>query len=177
MAILIAVIKPVTDAEALSSEDILYFDQLLRHTRLSVNPFLPSAWLAQTVKAWSEGLTRQGLFWFLLLLSYGFYAAWDFRYLPLIFGSSTVDFFLARAIAAATDQRRRRALLLVTVVLNLGFLGFFKYWNFALENIEAVRALTASTRLNKLAALDLTGAGLPPATKRAVRKRWPFARL
>jgi ABC-2 type transport system permease protein len=70
LALLIAGIKPVTDAEALAPEDILSFDQLLRHTRLSVNPFLPSAWLAQTVLAWSEGLTRQGLFSFLLLLSY-----------------------------------------------------------------------------------------------------------
>jgi len=51
-------------------QDTLSFNQLLRHTRLSVNPFLPSAWLAQTVLAWSEGLTRQGLFSFLLLVSY-----------------------------------------------------------------------------------------------------------
>ena len=70
LALLIAGIKPVTDADALAPEDILSFDQLLRHTRISVNPFLPSAWLAQTVLAWSEGLTRQGLFSFLLLLSY-----------------------------------------------------------------------------------------------------------
>ena len=42
-----------------SQQDVLSFDQLLRHTRLSVNPFLPSAWLAQSVLAWSEGLTRR----------------------------------------------------------------------------------------------------------------------
>jgi ABC-2 type transport system permease protein len=70
LALLIAGIKPVTDSDALGPEDVLSFDQLLRHTRASVNPFLPSAWLAQTVLAWSEGLTRQGLFSFLLLLSY-----------------------------------------------------------------------------------------------------------
>ncbi|MEI9895383.1 MAG: hypothetical protein WDN28_16215 [Chthoniobacter sp.] len=70
LVVLIAGIKPVTDADALAPEDILSFDQLLRHTRISVNPFLPSAWLAQTVLAWSEGLTRQGLFSFCLLLSY-----------------------------------------------------------------------------------------------------------
>jgi ABC-2 type transport system permease protein len=70
LALLIAGIKPVTDAEALAPQDVLSFDQLLRHTRISVNPFLPSAWLAQTVLAWSEGLTRQGLFSFLLLTSY-----------------------------------------------------------------------------------------------------------
>jgi ABC-2 type transport system permease protein len=70
LVLLVTVIKPVTDAEALAPEDVLSFDQLLRHTRISVNPFLPSAWLAQTVLAWSEGLTQRGLFYFLLLLSY-----------------------------------------------------------------------------------------------------------
>ncbi|HEX8311610.1 MAG TPA: hypothetical protein VF614_09855 [Chthoniobacteraceae bacterium] len=62
-------IKPVTDAEATVQNDVLSFDQLLRHTRLSLNPYLPSAWLAKSVLAWSEGLTRQGGFFFLLLLS------------------------------------------------------------------------------------------------------------
>jgi ABC-2 type transport system permease protein len=69
LALLIFGVKPVTDADALAQQDVVSFDQLLRHTRLSVNPFLPSAWLAQTILAWSEGLTRQGAFYFLLLLS------------------------------------------------------------------------------------------------------------
>lgn len=77
----------------------------------------------------------------LLLVSYGFYAAWDWRYLPLIFGSSTVDYFLARAIAREELPRRRKAWLAVTVALNLGFLGFFKYWNFGLENFAFVTEL------------------------------------
>jgi ABC-2 type transport system permease protein len=68
--LLIVAVKPVTDTEAMAQQDVLSFTQLLRHTRLSVNPFLPSAWLAQTILAWSEGLTKQGAFFFLLLLSY-----------------------------------------------------------------------------------------------------------
>ncbi len=98
---------------------------------------------------------------FLLACSYGFYAAWKWEYLPLIFASSTVDYFLARAIAARpkTDPRRLR-LLFVTVVLNLGFLGFFKYWNFALENAAALRALlTGTTALQPADALRVL---LPP---------------
>jgi ABC-2 type transport system permease protein len=67
--LLIFGLKPVTDADAASQQETLSFDQLLRHTRLSVNPFLPSAWLAKSVLSWSEGLTRQGMFFFLLLLS------------------------------------------------------------------------------------------------------------
>jgi D-alanyl-lipoteichoic acid acyltransferase DltB (MBOAT superfamily) len=96
--------------------------------------------LARVAKGWARIV-------FLLVMSYGFYAAgfdknlhWNFRYLPLIFSSSTVDFFLARAIDREEDPRRRRWMLAITVILNLGFLGFFKYWNFAIENVNVVRA-------------------------------------
>ena len=82
---------------------------------------------------------------FLLVMSYGFYAAWNWRYLPLIFGSSTVDFFLARTISKETNHARRKLLLTITVVLNLGFLGFFKYWNFAIENVQVVSAWLTGT--------------------------------
>jgi D-alanyl-lipoteichoic acid acyltransferase DltB (MBOAT superfamily) len=80
---------------------------------------------------------------FLLVLSYYFYASWNWRYLPLIFGSSTVDFFLARAIAREERPHARRVMLAVTVALNLGFLGFFKYWNFALENVRLLSELVS----------------------------------
>jgi alginate O-acetyltransferase complex protein AlgI len=92
------------------------------------------------------GLARNA---FLLVLSYYFYASWNWRYLPLIFGSSTVDFFLARAIAREPRPHARRVLLAITVALNLGFLGFFKYWNFALENVHLLAAAL--------------GGGAPPA--------------
>jgi ABC-2 type transport system permease protein len=62
-------VKPVSDTDAVSTEEVLTFHQLLRHTRLSVNPYLPSAWLANSVHHWGEGMSRQGVFFFLLLLS------------------------------------------------------------------------------------------------------------
>jgi len=62
-------VKPVTDAQAVSRHDEQIFDQLLKHTRISLNPYLPSSWLTQTIIAWSEGLFRQGGFFFLVLLS------------------------------------------------------------------------------------------------------------
>jgi alginate O-acetyltransferase complex protein AlgI len=96
---------------------------------------------------------------FLLVMSYGFYAAWDVRYLPLIFGSSTVDFFLARAIDRQKRPRARRALLLVTVALNLGFLGFFKYGNFVIENARLFAGLFGAALPPSRAALEVT---LPP---------------
>jgi ABC-2 type transport system permease protein len=62
-------INPATDADASGHSEVAAFDRLLRHTRMSLNPYLPSAWLATSVLAWSEGLARQGFFFFLVLLS------------------------------------------------------------------------------------------------------------
>jgi ABC-2 type transport system permease protein len=66
---LLFAIQPVTDAAAASPHELLSFGQLLRHTQPSVNPYLPSAWVAQSVLAWSDGLFERGAFFFLLLLS------------------------------------------------------------------------------------------------------------
>ena len=62
-------LTPISDFDTASQQDVISFDQLLRHTRLSVNPFLPSAWLAKSVLAWSDELGAQGAFYFLLLLA------------------------------------------------------------------------------------------------------------
>ncbi len=75
---------------------------------------------------------------FLLAASYAFYAGWNWRYLPLIFLSSTMDFWLASRIDRESDPSARKRWLWVTVVVNLGLLGFFKYWNFTLETAEWV---------------------------------------
>src|SRR5438132_314210 len=60
VAAIVFAIKPVSESEAVRSQDVLAFDQLLRHTRVTLNPFLPSAWLARSVLSWSEGLVREG---------------------------------------------------------------------------------------------------------------------
>ncbi|MEJ7732410.1 MAG: MBOAT family protein [Polyangiaceae bacterium] len=95
---------------------------------------------------------------FLLVCSYGFYAAWDWRYLPLIFGSSTVDWLLGRAIAREERSGRRKALLAITIALNLGFLGFFKYATFVLDSARWVEAALAGHPVAAGEALRL----LPP---------------
>lgn len=74
---------------------------------------------------------------FILGASYVFYAHWDYRFLPLIWGSSTADFWLAKKIHEANDPRQRKAWLLGTVILNLGVLGFFKYFNFGVDSASA----------------------------------------
>lgn len=75
---------------------------------------------------------------FLVAASYVFYAHWDYRFLPLIWGSSTIDWLLGRAIGRSQDPRRRKLWLVGTVILNLGVLGFFKYYNFGIDNARAM---------------------------------------
>lgn len=76
----------------------------------------------------------------LLGFSYIFYAHWDYRFLPLIWGSSTADYLLARKIAHSEDQRTRKLWLVGTIVLNLGVLGFFKYANFGIDSMSLALA-------------------------------------
>jgi len=54
---------------AAQSVDIVSFNTLLRHTRFSLSPWLPSFWMAQSVLSWTDGLLRKGGFFFLVLLS------------------------------------------------------------------------------------------------------------
>ncbi len=68
----------------------------------------------------------------LLLASYVFYSWWDVRFLALLWLSTMVDFSIAAAIHRAKHERRRRWLLAMSVVVNLGILGYFKYANFFL---------------------------------------------
>ena len=78
---------------------------------------------------------------FLLLASYFFYGWWDWRFLGLILISTLVDFVCARSIARSNQAVRRKALLTISVALNLGFLGFFKYFNFFTESLSHVLTL------------------------------------
>jgi len=77
----------------------------------------------------------------LLLGSYLFYAAWNPPFVVLLWMSTLVDWFVARAMGSAEGKHRRRALLLVSLCTNLGILGFFKYGDFVLENFTALMAV------------------------------------
>jgi D-alanyl-lipoteichoic acid acyltransferase DltB (MBOAT superfamily) len=75
---------------------------------------------------------------FLVVASYVFYSFWDWRFLGLIVISTAMDYGLGLAIGAQENRRRRKMLLLVSVVVNIGFLGFFKYFNFFAESFREV---------------------------------------
>jgi alginate O-acetyltransferase complex protein AlgI len=66
----------------------------------------------------------------LLVASYAFYALWDYRFLGLLVGVTLTDFFLARAIAAEERSGRKRLYLLTSLAIDLGVLGFLKYFDF-----------------------------------------------
>ncbi len=75
---------------------------------------------------------------FLLVASYVFYGWWDWRFLSLIAFSSTIDYLVGKSLGRTSDKDRRMGLLVISLLVNLGLLGFFKYYNFFLENfIEA----------------------------------------
>ncbi len=82
-------------------------------------------------------MQRLNLKWqnfFLLLASYYFYASWDWRFLSLIIFSTLVDFGVGLALQKEDQRTNRRVLLWTSILVNLGFLGFFKYYNFFLDN-------------------------------------------
>jgi D-alanyl-lipoteichoic acid acyltransferase DltB (MBOAT superfamily) len=66
--------------------------------------------------------------------SYLFYGWWDWRFLSLIIFSTVVDYSVGLGLAKAEDKTKRKALLWTSIIVNLGFLGFFKYYNFFLDN-------------------------------------------
>ena len=75
---------------------------------------------------------------FLLGASYFFYGWWDWRFLTLIAISTVVDYYCAQAIASSDNHVKRRSLLLFSVVVNLSFLGFFKYCSFFIDSLATV---------------------------------------
>ena len=87
--------------------------------------------------------------WMLLVASYVFYGAWDWRFLGLLIGSTVIDFYAARYIGRHTGARERRLALLVSLAYNLGVLGFFKYFNFFADGLRGTlrpRRAGTSTR-------------------------------
>ncbi len=66
--------------------------------------------------------------------SYVFYGWWDWRFLSLILFSTVVDYSVGIVLSREENQNRRKALLWTSILVNLGFLGFFKYYNFFLDN-------------------------------------------
>ena len=74
----------------------------------------------------------------LLIASYLFYAAWNPPFVILLWVSTVVDWWAAQGLVRAQRPVARRAWMLLSVVANLGMLGFFKYGEFLLDNFSAL---------------------------------------
>lgn len=81
---------------------------------------------------------------FIILASYFFYSWWDWRFLFLIVFSSLVDYFIGILLKNEVSRAKRRALLVSSILVNLGFLGFFKYFNFFIDNFTAAFSFLGS---------------------------------
>lgn len=70
----------------------------------------------------------------LLVASYFFYSYWDYRFCGLLILSTGVDFIAAKRIAISVGPRSKRFWLMASLCVNLGVLGFFKYFNFFIDS-------------------------------------------
>ncbi len=82
---------------------------------------------------------------FLLVASYLFYMSWNVACGGLILFTSLVDFYVGRRLAEMESPGRRKGLLVLSLVINLGLLGFFKYTNFLGNNVVFLLSLVGVT--------------------------------
>ena len=80
----------------------------------------------------------------LIVASYVFYGWWDWRFLSLIIFSSFVDYFVGVWLSKTNVEKTRKLLLSTSILVNLGFLGFFKYFNFFAESFADAFTLLGS---------------------------------
>jgi len=76
---------------------------------------------------------EQAAQWFIVVCSVYFYGWWDTRYVPLLMGNAIGNFYLGKQIA----KTRSRSLLIVGLAYNVGLLGYYKYADFFIGNINA----------------------------------------
>lgn len=98
--------------------------------------FLPLCWILYF------GLNKLGLFQsakgVLIIFSFYFYAYFNISYLPIIVSSILVNYLIGRLLAAEHTAFKRKLLLWVGVAFNIGLLGYFKYYDFFIENLNTV---------------------------------------
>jgi D-alanyl-lipoteichoic acid acyltransferase DltB (MBOAT superfamily) len=87
----------------------------------------------------------------ILASSYLFYGWWDWRFLFLIIFSSFVDFFIGQKLYREKNNKKRKLLLIISLLVNLGFLFYFKYTNFFIETfVDAFTLFGAKLQVSAL---------------------------
>ena len=86
-------------------------------------------------------LPRRPRLWLIMLGSLTFYGFWRVEFLPVMLASALTDYFAARGIARSERPGTRRLLVLVSLLVNLGLLGYFKYLLFFADNVSGLLRL------------------------------------
>jgi alginate O-acetyltransferase complex protein AlgI len=87
----------------------------------------------------------------ILIASYFFYGWWDWRFLSLIIFSTVVDFVVGQRLKRTENTLTRKMWLWTSIIVNLGLLGVFKYYNFFLDSLyDAAPGLQAVMGFNTL---------------------------
>ena len=89
--------------------------------------FLPVVFMLYWLVARKSTAAQNGL---LLVSSYFFYACWDWRFLFLLLFSTLLDYCTGLQMAKSPDKESRKFWFWLSIIVNLGFLGIFKYYNF-----------------------------------------------
>ena len=79
-----------------------------------------------------KNLKLQNLF--VVVASYVFYGWWDVRFLWLILFSTATDYIIGYCLLNEEKERKRKMFLWISIIVNIGFLGFFKYFNFFIDS-------------------------------------------
>src|SRR5215210_2878088 len=95
-------------------------------------------WFFLAVYTMYRLLPHRGQNWLLLVASYYFYAAWDWRFLALLAASTIVDYSCGLLLDRTEALTKRRMLLSASLGFNLTLLGFFKYFNFFADSLHAL---------------------------------------
>jgi alginate O-acetyltransferase complex protein AlgI len=84
--------------------------------------------------ATNKNLRLQNLL--LLFSSYVFYGWWDYRFLFLLIFSTLLDYFTGLQMGKAQDRKSKKVWFWLSIAVNLGFLAFFKYYNFFIASFS-----------------------------------------
>jgi alginate O-acetyltransferase complex protein AlgI len=104
-------------------------------------PFLLFLPIVFTIYWWVNKrslLLQNGL---LLIASYFFYGCWDWRFLFLLLFSTALDYFTGIKMAEAKNQGTKKAWFWLSIIVNLGFLGIFKYYNFFADSFAEASSI------------------------------------
>lgn len=77
----------------------------------------------------------------IVIASYFFYGWWDWRFLSLILFSTIIDFSVGMGLKNQENKIKRKLLLFCSIFVNIGLLGFFKYYNFFIDNFVTAFSL------------------------------------